>query len=175
MHMRFPGSISLTDEAFASVLDCVARSLKQSGFKEIYFLGDHGPSQKIQDEVAAKLSAEWQKDQVKVVNLSDYYLQNGQFLSLRLQGWSPDKIGNHASIRDTSELMAVHPEGVRKDLIKAGHGDDGSGVEGDPSQANREIGQQMMDMKIRAAVQQILSPSQAAVQYQKQPKADNQS
>jgi sterol desaturase/sphingolipid hydroxylase (fatty acid hydroxylase superfamily)/creatinine amidohydrolase/Fe(II)-dependent formamide hydrolase-like protein len=175
MHMRFAGSISLTNETFASVLDCIARSLKQSGFKEIYFLGDHGPSQDIQDQVAAKLSSEWQKDQVKVINLSDYYSQNGQFLSLRLQGWNKDKIGNHASIRDTSELMAAHPEGVRKNLIKPGHGDDGTGVEGDPTQANREIGEQMLDMKIRAAVQQILSPNQAAAQYQKPAKQDNQS
>jgi len=171
-HMRFAGSISLTNDAFASVLECIARSLKQSGFKEIYFLGDHGPSQEIQEQVATKLSTEWQKDQVKVVNLSDYYSQNGQFLSLRLQGWNAQKIGNHASIRDTSELMAAHPEGVRKNLIKPGHGDDGTGVEGDPSQANREIGEQMLDMKIRAAVQQILSPNQAA---QKAPKLDNQS
>jgi len=175
VHMRFAGSISLTNDAFASVLDCIARSLKQSGFKEIYFLGDHGPSQEIQDQVAAKLSSEWQKDQVKVVNLSDYYSQNGQFLSLRLQGWNANKIGNHASIRDTSELMVVHPEGVRKNLLKPGHGDDGSGVEGDPTQANREMGEQMLDMKIRAAVQQILSPNQAAIQNQKPLKQDNQS
>jgi hypothetical protein len=33
----------------------------------------------------------------------------------------------------------------------------------------------MLDMKIRAAVQQILSPNQAAVQYQKPAKQDNQS
>jgi len=175
MHMRFAGSISLTDSAFADVLDCVARSLKQSGFKEIYFLGDHGPSQKIQDEEAAKLTAEWQKDQVKVVNLSDYYFHNGQSFSLWLKGLSPEKIGSHASIRDTSELLAVHPEGVRKSLLKPGHGEDGTGVEGDPSQANRETGQQMLDMKIRAAIQQILSPNRAAIQYQRPAKSDNQS
>jgi sterol desaturase/sphingolipid hydroxylase (fatty acid hydroxylase superfamily)/creatinine amidohydrolase/Fe(II)-dependent formamide hydrolase-like protein len=178
-HMRFTGSISLTDDAFASVLECVARSLKQSGFKEIYFLGDHGPSQKIQNDVATKLSAEWQNDQtkdpVKVVNLSNYYLENGQYMSFRLQGWDAKKIGTHAGIRDTAEMMAVHPQGVREKLMKAGTLNDGSGVDGDPTGATPLIGQQMLEMKIRAAVQQILSPSQTATKFTAPPKSGSES
>jgi sterol desaturase/sphingolipid hydroxylase (fatty acid hydroxylase superfamily)/creatinine amidohydrolase/Fe(II)-dependent formamide hydrolase-like protein len=175
VHMRFTGSVSLTEDTFASVLECVARSLKQGGVKEIYFLGDHGLSQKVQDKVAAKLTSEWQKDGVKAVNLSDYYFQNGQYMSFRLQGWSKERFGGHARVSDTSELMVVHPEGIRKDLIKLGKNDDGSGVDGDPTPANREIGEQMLDMKIRAAVQQILSPNQAAMQVQKPVNSTNQS
>ncbi len=171
-HMRFAGSISLTDEALAATLECVARSLKASGFKEIYFLGDHGPSQKVQQAVADKLTAQWQGEQVRVVNLSDYYLQNGQYMSLRLQGMDANKIGNHAGVRDTAELLAVHPAGVRRALIKAGTADDG--VIGDPTGANEAIGEQMLDMKVRAAVQQILSPNRAASKSIDVPKNDGE-
>ena len=57
--------------------------------------------------------------------------------------------------RDTSELLYVHPEGVREDLLWVSAHDGARGVNGDPTRASREIGRQMIDLKVRAAVEQI--------------------
>ncbi|MES2877029.1 MAG: creatininase family protein, partial [Pseudomonadota bacterium] len=41
-HMRFPGTISITEATFEALLDSTARSFKQHGFRDVVFLGDHG-------------------------------------------------------------------------------------------------------------------------------------
>jgi creatinine amidohydrolase/Fe(II)-dependent formamide hydrolase-like protein/sterol desaturase/sphingolipid hydroxylase (fatty acid hydroxylase superfamily) len=154
-HMRYAGTITLSEPVFEAVVESVARSLKQHGFKEIYLLGDHGGAQKAQQAVADKLSKEWQAEGVKVIQLDDYYSGNGQFLSLRLRGLS-GSVGSHASIADTSEMLCVDPDGVRMGLAKAGHEGDGSGIEGDPKTASKSLGEDFIEMKVRAAVQEIL-------------------
>ena len=58
-HMRFPGTIGVTEQVFAGVLEGIARSLKAGGFKTICFIADHGGSMQPQADVAARLSREW--------------------------------------------------------------------------------------------------------------------
>ena len=41
-HMRFPGTLSVSREAFGGIVEGAARSLKQHGFKTIILIGDHG-------------------------------------------------------------------------------------------------------------------------------------
>lgn len=41
-HMRFPGTISISESTFEAMLESTARSFKQHGFRDIIFLGDHG-------------------------------------------------------------------------------------------------------------------------------------
>ena len=72
-HLRFPGTIGVSEEAFAGVLDGVARSLKAGGFTTICFIADHGGSVKPQADVAAKLTREWAAEGVRVIDVSDYY------------------------------------------------------------------------------------------------------
>src|SRR5246127_2227012 len=45
-HMRFPGTITIPEEAFEKTLEYAARSFKLAGFHDIVFLGDHGGYQK---------------------------------------------------------------------------------------------------------------------------------
>jgi creatinine amidohydrolase len=52
-HMRFPGTISIPDPVFRQVLEYIARSLKQHGFRDVVFIGDSGPNQAGQIAVAA--------------------------------------------------------------------------------------------------------------------------
>src|SRR5262245_53875015 len=113
-HMRFPGTLGVTEEVFAGVLDGIARSLKAGGFKTICFIADHGASLKPQNEVAARLTREWAAEGVTVISVDDYYTVAGdeQNKYLEAQGETPTTIGQHAGITDTSELMAVHPPGV---------------------------------------------------------------
>src|ERR1700726_4700825 len=72
-HLKFPGTIGVSEQAFAGVLDGIARSLKAGGFKTICFIADHGGSVKPQAEVAARLNAEWAQQGVRVIDVSGYY------------------------------------------------------------------------------------------------------
>jgi len=155
-HLRFPGTIGVSEQAFAGVLDGIARSLKAGGFKTICFIADHGGSVKPQAEVAARLSKEWAQQGVRVLDVSDYYADEGQTNFLKAEGETPASIGEHAGITDTSELMAVHPQGV--DLGRFADAPftlESNGVSGDPMRASAERGHALIDIKVQAAVRQI--------------------
>ena len=155
-HLRFPGTIGVSEQVFAGVLDGIARSLKAGGFKTICFIADHGGSLKPQAEVAARLSKEWAQQGVRVFDVSDYYADEGQTDFLTGEGETPASIGQHAGITDTSELMAVHPQGV--DLGRFADAPftlESNGVSGDPMRASAERGRALIDIKIQAAVRQI--------------------
>jgi|LNFM01.2.fsa_nt_gb creatinine amidohydrolase len=155
-HMRYPGTLGLTEAVFAGVLDGVARSLKVAGFKTIYFIGDHGQSQPVQAEVAARLSREWEKAGVRVIQLDAYYAVPAQTKKLQSEGFGLDQIGQHASVIDTSELMAVNPKGV--DLTRYSRSflpQEHNGVYGNPTRSNVTLGTNLIRMRIEAAASQI--------------------
>lgn len=156
-HMRRTGTIHLPPEYFAKVVEFAARSLKQHGFLDIILIGDSGGNQAPMKAVADALNAEWASTPVRVYHL-DQYNANPEFLAwLKAQGYSQEQIGSHAAIRDTSELMAAHPAGVRFDKRSPGPLEDGSpsGVVGDPTKASVEYGKKGLELKIEAAIQQF--------------------
>lgn len=155
-HMKFPGTIGVTEAVFAGVLEGVARSLKAAGFKTICFIGDHGQSQPVQAEVAARLSREWEKAGVRVVQIEPYYAVPAQTTRLQSSGFSLEEIGQHASVIDTSELLAVNPKGVdlaryRRQFLPQEH----SGVYGNPTRSSEALGADLIRMRIEAAARHI--------------------
>ena len=155
-HMRFPGTIGLPEPVFESVLDSIARSLKVAGFKTICFIGDHGQSQPAQSAVAKKLSDEWAKDGVRVVQIDAYYDDKAQIAKLLDKGLLLQQIGQHASIIDTSELMSINPKGVDLSRYRSmTFGMEPNGASGDPRFANAELGADLLRMRVAAAASQI--------------------
>jgi creatinine amidohydrolase len=157
-HLRFPGTIGLPEPVFAQVLEGIARSLRAGGFKTICFIGDHGGNQAMQKEVADKLTKLWASEGVRVIHVAAYYEDDAQIKKLIGEGEAVERIGQHASIIDTSELMAIHPAGVdltkyaRPKLIPIT-----TGVVGDPSSATAQRGEELIAMRVAAAVLQIKS------------------
>lgn len=156
-HMGYPGTLSVPDDVFAAILEHMARSLRAHGFETILFLGDSSGNQAPQAAVAERLNAEWAGQGVTVIHVGDYYGANGQTEWLLGQGESAATIGRHAGIRDTSELMAVFPEGVRRDRLATDGGRYGepTGVSGDPARASAERGAALLRLKVEAAVRQL--------------------
>ncbi len=155
-HLRFPGTLGLPEPVFAGVLEGIARSLKAGGFKTICFIGDHGASQGVQAGVAARLSKDWAKDGIRVVQIDAYYDDKAQIKRLLAEGQTLETIGQHASIIDTSELLSVNPKGVDLSRYrKVTMGLEPTGVSGDPSVATPERGSSLLDMRIAAAAAQI--------------------
>lgn len=155
-NMSFPGTLGVPPAVFAGVLEGIARSLKVAGFKAICLIADHGPSIAPQTQIAAKLTAEWGSGGPKVVAINSYYADAAETAYLHAQGESDAAIGEHATISDTSELMAVHPDGVDLSRLPA-HALSwaGFGVIGDPRRSTVSRGDAMMSLKVKAAVAQI--------------------
>lgn len=99
--MLYPGTLGVSEPVFAGMLEGIARSLKRAGFKSICFIGDHGGSQAMQAQVAAKLTREWAGRTI-VLHLSDCYnVDEPQTKYLRDKGEPQSALGDHAGLIDT--------------------------------------------------------------------------
>lgn len=156
-HMLFPGTISVEDDVFGAILEDAARSFKHHGFKYICFIGDHGGNQHAQKLVADKLTYDWQKDGVRVINVSDYYADKEAADWVKSQKLTEGDPQAHAGFMDASEVMAIDKNGVRPAFIKhySEKDFDKLGVKGDPAQASAAHGKKLLAFKIKAAVDQI--------------------
>jgi len=163
-HMAYAGTLSIPEPVFAAILEHTARSLRAHGFTTIAFVGDSGGNQAAQARVAEQLSAAWADEGVTVLHVADYYAANGQVEWLESEGESKAAIGRHAGIRDSSELMAVHPDGIRWDRLQrdGGRASEATGVSGDPTRASAERGEALLQLKVEAAVRQIRAATAAA-------------
>jgi creatinine amidohydrolase/Fe(II)-dependent formamide hydrolase-like protein len=152
-NMALPGTIGVSEPTFAAILRDAATSLALAGMKLVCFLGDHGLSQRMQDDVAAELSRVWRARGIRVANLGRYYAANGEREWLLAHGYSDAEIGDHAGLLDTAELMAVDPGAVRAALLSpATWPRDRTGASGDPTRATAALGAQLLELKIAAAV-----------------------
>jgi creatinine amidohydrolase len=122
-HMAFPGAVSLPAPVFQAMLEYFTRSFKAHGFTDILLLGESGGNQRSQQAVADKLNQDWAGTDARVLHVSDYYDAAAK--------------GGHADLRDTSELMAAFPRGVRSGMIgKVGTNGGATGSIGDATGAS---------------------------------------
>jgi creatinine amidohydrolase/Fe(II)-dependent formamide hydrolase-like protein len=152
------GAISLPSPAFNQLLDAAARSLKAHGFREILLIGDSGGNQAGLRAVADALNEEWKDQHTRVYALTDYYEQGRLDYRAWMQkelGFDDTNVGSHAGISDTSQLLFVKPDAVRKDRIKPWGGAADSGVSGDPTKATAAIGKAGIDFKVEAGIRQL--------------------
>ena len=160
-HMRFAGTITIPDQAFQQMLEYTARSLKQHGFRDIVFLGDHGGYQKDVQAVAARLNREWASTTVRVHPLPEYYRAAAEWYpgELRKRGYRDDEIGTHAGLADTSLALAADPRLVRGELVRStpslASDRARDGVAGDPRRATTELGQAGVDAIVTLSVEAI--------------------
>ena len=144
-HMRFPGTITIPDQAFEAMLASAADSFKVHGFRNIVFLGDHGGYQADLRRVAARLNKQWAGSGARALVPAAYYQASSKGFDelLRKRGYRDDEIGTHAGLADTSLLLAVAPGMVRTDRLKTaprpGAADGVYG--GDPRRASAQLGE----------------------------------
>jgi creatinine amidohydrolase len=155
-HMRFPGTVSLSDDTFGAVAREVALSAIAAGFKNVALMGDHGGGQQTLKKIAEALNAGWSPKGVHVYYISDLYYKEKEQMKEYLTKRNMT-IDEHAGIDDTSEVMFVDKDNkwVRKDKLAPDNGK--MGVRGDPTQASTGLGKMFVEFKIRNAVNQIRS------------------
>ena len=151
-HMRFPGTITVPEEAFEKILESTARSFKQAGFRDIVFLGDHGGYQRAEKAVAARLDREWSATEVRAHAIEEYYrASEAEFPQLlKGKGYREEEVGTHAGLADTSLMLAVDPTMVRTNRLRPG-----DGTHGDPARSNPQLGQLGVDLIVTRTVETI--------------------
>jgi creatinine amidohydrolase len=159
-HMSKPGTITLPEDRFVELLVNAGRSLKAGGFKTILLLGESGGNRNGMRSAAEKLNALWKDGEARAFWIDDYYTKShadqNKFVTEKL-GIPPDKIGGHANVLDTSEMMFVNAKHVRKNKFAPGGGYENSGVSGDPTPSTPELGKAFLQIKIDNALAQIKS------------------
>ncbi len=155
-HMRFPGTISIPDSAFKSLLDAAGRSFRQAGFKHIVLIGDSGNYQGLLKEVAQQLNRDWTGTPVRAHFIAEYYgaTQTSYLEALRARGLSEAQIGTHAGTADTSLLLAVDPSLVQVHRLAAAQGP-ASGASGDPRPSTAALGQLGVELIVSQTVAAI--------------------
>lgn len=128
-HMRYAGTISLTQETYRALLRDICASLKVHGFTDIVLIGDSGGNQTGMKAVAAELNGKWSSTPARVHFISEYYTQDmWSFDYLKTIGirQQPDvrsasRAGVHDDYHYESLVAVVDPRHIRAEQrIKAG-------------------------------------------------------
>ena len=152
--MAFPGTTSVTDEAFAMVARDVAESAITAGFKDVVVMGDHGGGQESLRAIASQLTDKYKDSGIRVHYCRDVYERSGEeFNKYLLQRGISAQQARHAGARDTAEILYLKPEWIRQEKIKDASVE--NGVFGDPRVATAELGKVYLDTKVRLAVEEI--------------------
>jgi creatinine amidohydrolase/Fe(II)-dependent formamide hydrolase-like protein len=154
LHMKYPGSISLTEETYRALLTDICRSLKVNGFKRIILLGDSGGNQAGMKDVAEKLNSLW-GGTPKVVFIPEFYDYPGVTKWVESQGITQVKEGFHDDFVITAQMTAVDPTSVRMaQRIKAGNFRI-NGVELAPVEKTIAWGKKIFDYRADRAIELI--------------------
>jgi creatinine amidohydrolase len=157
-HMAKPGTITLPDDRFVELLVNAGRSLKAGGFKTILLVGESGGNRNGMRTAAEKLTELWKNTDARAFWIDDYYTKGhadqNKWITAHV-GIPADQIGGHANILDTSELLFVHPQHIRKNRL-TGNDYENNGVSGNnQGKSTPEIGKALLQIKIDNAVSQI--------------------
>jgi len=121
-HMKYPGTIGVTEETFRRLLADICSSLRATGFRHILLIGDHGLDQDWLEQVAADLTKQWAGGKTDVHYIRDYYDEDdGVAAWLAKQGLKEVDEGLHDSFMMEAQMMVVDPATVRmKERLAAG-------------------------------------------------------
>ena len=154
-HMKWAGTISISEDAFKSMLLSAARSFKQHGFTDIVIVGDSGNYQAQLAQVAATFNKDAKNAPARVHFIGDYYkaTQAGYIAALKAKGLNDAEIGTHAGSADTSLLLAIEPAMVKPDkFAEAAKEGRAGGTGGDPRAATAALGQIAAESVVKMGV-----------------------
>jgi len=174
-----PGTIGLTNELLAAVLERISEQAIVTGFKNVILMGDHGGGQPdVYRDTAKKLDDKYAPQGIHVFYCDEVYSKRQADFDAYLKSQNLPT-GGHASIPDTSEMLYLGGDKgwVRKELLKTALGDPvgggrgrgqpadpnappppprvNNGITGDARPSSAELGKREFEMKIDYAVRQI--------------------
>ncbi|MFN0055573.1 MAG: creatininase family protein [Planctomycetales bacterium] len=155
LHMKYPGTISLTEETFRKLLIDICASLRAHGFEQIILIGDSGGNQDGMKEVAAALNAQWAGGKTRVHFIPEYFNYPHLEKWLETQGIQQTPEGFHDDFAITAQMVLVDPATVRmKQRIAAGKFSI-NGVPLAPVEKTVEWGRRIVDYRAGITVEAI--------------------
>jgi creatinine amidohydrolase/Fe(II)-dependent formamide hydrolase-like protein len=156
-HMRSPGTISVRQETFRAILTDMTHSLKQHGFRRVFYIGDSGGNQPGQRAVADSLNAAWKGD-VLVAHIQEYYDYSGVARHMATRGIADDSTRNeflHDDAIITLNMFAADPSSVRYDeRVKIGKASI-NGVSIADRRSNERLAREIIDFRATQTVEAI--------------------
>jgi creatinine amidohydrolase/Fe(II)-dependent formamide hydrolase-like protein len=154
LHMLYPGTISLTESTYRSLLTDICRSLKTHGFKRIVLIGDSGGNQEGMKAVAEALAAKW-GGECRIVFIPEYYDMAPINQWLESQGIRQTPEGLHDDFAMEAQMLAIDPTSVRmRERIAAGKFRI-NGVDLAPSEKSIAVGKQIIQRRAELTVKAI--------------------
>jgi creatinine amidohydrolase len=118
-HQGFPGLIGLDHETLAAVIVDCARRLAGWGVRRLVLLSAHGGNRSALDLAAGRMAAELPGLRVVVLGGSAV-LSEALLAVAAADGIPADAVGLHAGEGETSEMLALRPDLVRRDRAVPG-------------------------------------------------------
>jgi creatinine amidohydrolase/Fe(II)-dependent formamide hydrolase-like protein len=154
-HMKYPGTISLTEATYELLLTDICTSFKTHGFTNIVMIGDSGGNQDGMKAVAKKLNEKWAGAKTRVHFIPEYYDYGGVTKWLEKEGIKQKSEGLHDDFVITAQMMTVDPTTVRmKQRIKADKFRI-NGIELVPVEKTIEMGRKIVDYRAERTVAAI--------------------
>jgi len=155
-HMKYPGTIGVSEETFRRLLADLCSSLRATGFRHLVLIGDHGLDQDGLEQVAADLTKKWAGGTTDVHYIREYYDEDdGVAAWLAKHGLKEVDEGLHDSFMMEAQMMVVDPTTVRmKERLAAGKFRI-NGVDLAPAEKTIEWGRKIVEYRTERTVAAI--------------------
>jgi creatinine amidohydrolase/Fe(II)-dependent formamide hydrolase-like protein len=160
-HMKFPGTISLTEDTYRRLLIDICASFRTHGFEHIVLIGDSDGNQPGLAAVAEKLNKSWAGGKTRVYYIAAYYDTKEPDNWLKNQGIAEKDEGLHDSFAVTAVMMTVDPTTVRMKQRIAANKFRINGVELAPAEKTIALGRMLVDLRAEVAVKAIRAAKNA--------------
>jgi creatinine amidohydrolase len=178
-HLGFPGTLALEFGTFVDILSQTTRCLADAGFRNIALLSSHGGNVDIMlahTPTIARSVAD--RANVFMISSLEGYIRQAQEI-LEQEGIPRARAGVHAGYAETSMMLYLHPDLVDTASFEPGLVDEAfyrpenlkrsqlasftygvrsqspNGVLGDPTGANAEVGQRLVELHVQGTVNAI--------------------
>lgn len=151
-HMKYPGTISVSEDTFERLLTDICNSLKTHGFSDVILIGDSGGNQAGMKKVAEQLNAKWKPHKCTARFIPEYYDFGAVAKWLEQQGIRQVPEGLHDDFAMTAMMMAVDPESVRTRQRIAVNRFTINGVDLAPVEKTIEWGRKIIDFRAEMTI-----------------------
>jgi creatinine amidohydrolase len=120
-HLSFPGTISLRPESLEAICTDYCSSLTRHGVSRILFFSGHIGNFPVLRDMLPRLRDSVQgRAQIQAFTDSEVWLNTWRE-AVSDAGGDPAAVGGHADIAETSLMMKIRPESVKKHRFEPGH------------------------------------------------------
>lgn len=156
-HMHYPGSISVSEATFQTLLTDIANSYRVTGFQNVILLGDSGGNQRGMREVANALTPKWAATKSRIYHIPEFYEDFNKVVEHieKTYGWKQVSDGSHDDALITAILLTVDPTYARIKQRQAKKLTKTNNIELEPLAKAIEVGKAVIDKRADITVDAI--------------------